>query len=125
MTGLVDILSAVQLNRTSFSTLQHTFFLCSSPALSEQDFEAIGAAFRKRQLQAVVSNAPYDSGRVHVFIRDLTGQHLPQHHPERPADATYHITDRCVHLLDFTVHGGSMAMDISNRITYLIMNKLL
>lgn len=61
-----------------------------SPALSEEDLESVWAAVWKRKLKAVVSDAPYDGRGVHVFIRDLTGQHLPQHNTKWPADDIIH-----------------------------------
>lgn len=74
-----------------FCSRLHAFYLrlsrarVSLPALSEEDLEAVGAALRYRQLEAVVPHTPDDGRRVHVFIRDLSCQHLPQHHSEGPS----------------------------------------
>lgn len=54
------------------------------PALSEEDLEAVGAALGYRQLEAVVPHTPDDGRGVHIFIRDLSCQHLPQHHSKGP-----------------------------------------
>lgn len=56
-----------------------------SPALPQEDFEAVWAALGDREVQAVVAHPPDDGRGVHILIGDLPGQHLPQHHPERPA----------------------------------------
>lgn len=54
------------------------------PALSEEDLEAVRAALRYWQLEAVVPHTPDDGGGVHVFIRDLSRQHFPQHYSKGP-----------------------------------------
>lgn len=60
----------------SFSAPLSSFWLSiswrHSPALSEEDLEAIRAALRYGQLKAVVSHTPDDGRWVHVFIRDLS-----------------------------------------------------
>ena len=57
-----------------------------SPTLPQEDLEAIRAALRYRQLEAVVAHTPDDSRGVHIFVGDLSCQHLPQHHPKRPTE---------------------------------------
>ena len=78
-----------------FSSLHLSPLLCpsllssslpsSSPALTQEQLEALWTAFRHRQLQTVVAHPPDDGGWVHVLVGHLSGQHLPQHHAERPA----------------------------------------
>lgn len=63
-----------------------------SPALSEEDLEAIWAALRYGQLKAVVSHTPDDCRWVDIFIRDLSCKHLPEHHSKRPLrDVTLYL----------------------------------
>lgn len=55
-----------------------------SPALSEEDLEAIWTALRYGQLKAVVSHTPDNCRWVDVFIRDLSCKHFPEHHSKGP-----------------------------------------
>lgn len=56
-----------------------------SPALPQEQFEALWTAIRHRQLQAVISYSPDDSGGVHILVGHLSCQHFPQHNAEWPA----------------------------------------
>ncbi len=53
-----------------------------SPALPQEQFEAVWTAIRNRQLQTVVAHSPDDGGGVHILIGHLSCQHLPQHDAE-------------------------------------------
>ncbi len=54
------------------------------PALPDEQLEAVGARRRDGQLQRVRPHAPDDGRRVHVLVRHLARQQLPQAHAERP-----------------------------------------
>ena len=60
--------------------------LARSPALRDEQLESGREALRYGQVEAVVADPPDDGRRVDVLIRDLVGQQLPQHDPERPGD---------------------------------------
>lgn len=55
------------------------------PCLFHEDLEAVRTGGGDGQVQAVTAHAPDDGRGVHVLIRYLPRQQLPQNHPERPA----------------------------------------
>lgn len=87
-----------------------------SPALPQEQFEAVWTAFGYWQLQTVVAHSPDDSGGVHILIGHLSCQHLPQHDAEGPAENkrdvafTFRHDNKDVKWTDERKHGWNVTL---------------
>ena len=69
-----------------------------APALPHEELEAVGAGGGHGQVEAVTPHAPDDGRGVHVSVRDLPRQQLPQNHAKRPAktETRLHMISLCI-----------------------------